>query len=541
MSIKWDEFDPICYEDMVSVLLSRLHPNAQRIDGKGGDGGRDVQIAREQDGQVIEAFELKSFTGRMNSSRRKQVARSLKRAATLAPARWSLVVPIDPTPGEESWFRQLGQGYGFPIAWFGKTWLDEKMSVFPDIRRYFVEGAKDEVFRLLRELREEQARVTDVHDAVGRLRTLRERLHEIDPYYRYEIATGTTAAEGRPADVVFCVGFVDVRVDVYPKYSGATKDRPVTVKVEVVGGPDCEVVQNALNYGLAATIPSGMISSVTVDAPSGLGGSFTEGEINLMPISTKLDEPISIALKVMDGDTLLASCPVHLVERTVGIRGAVVTGADSTGWLQTRLRVDVAARELKSQLWLDPKPAMPAALVPLIRWLKACQPPNCLAICWPDGSETHSEIQSPLLIDQSLGRLVEALAFLQEHSDIYWEMPPTLTAEEGAEIVEAAALLKGETVDLTWKSLNLSLDWCGPKLEELVDGRPRQFLIEHGGLLKLEGGTIPMGRIRTYIESARLADPGGVRHALESGSVARVQLVPGDSNKAKQIRIISQT
>lgn len=101
MSIKWDEFDPGGYEDMVSVLLNRLHPNAQRIDGKGGDGGRDVQIACGQDGQVIEAFELKSFTGRMNSSRRKQVARSLKRAATLAPSRWSLVVPIDPTPGGE--------------------------------------------------------------------------------------------------------------------------------------------------------------------------------------------------------------------------------------------------------------------------------------------------------------------------------------------------------------------------------------------------------------------------------------------------------
>ena len=147
------------------------------------------------------------------------------------------------------------------------------------------------------------------------------------------------------------------------------------------------------------------------------------------------------------------------------------------------------------------------------------------------------------MIDQSLGRLVEALAFLQERSGIYWEISPTLTAEEGAEIVAAAALLKGETVDLTWKTLKLSLDGWGPELEELVNGRPRQFLIEHGGLLELEGVTIPMGRIRTYIESARLADPGGVRladpggvrRALESGSVVRVQLVPGDSNKAKRI------
>jgi hypothetical protein len=35
---------PDVYEDMVAVLISRLHLEAQRIDGSGGDGGRDVQL-----------------------------------------------------------------------------------------------------------------------------------------------------------------------------------------------------------------------------------------------------------------------------------------------------------------------------------------------------------------------------------------------------------------------------------------------------------------------------------------------------------------
>ncbi len=43
MPIRWDDLGPQKYEDMVSVLLSRLDPDAQRIDGKGGDGGRDVE------------------------------------------------------------------------------------------------------------------------------------------------------------------------------------------------------------------------------------------------------------------------------------------------------------------------------------------------------------------------------------------------------------------------------------------------------------------------------------------------------------------
>ena len=343
MSIRWDELERQRYEDMVSVLLSRLHPDAQRIDGKGGDGGRDVQIR--------DAFELKSFTGRMTSGRRKQVAHSLKRAAALGPARWTLVVPIDPTPKEESWFRELRQGYCFPIAWFGKTWLDEKMAAFPDIRRYFLEGAKDEVYRLLRDIREEQARVTDVHGAVVRLRTLNARLNEIDPHYRYELSTGTTAASSRPTDVVLSVSFADVRVDVYPKYVDAAKDRPISINVKVVFGPADEVVQNALNYGLEAAIPPHMISGVTVDAPSGLGGSFKEAEIVLLPTNSTLDEPITLTLDILDGERLIASWPVHLTERTGGFKGSILSGTDSTGWLQTRLRVDVEAQELEAKFW----------------------------------------------------------------------------------------------------------------------------------------------------------------------------------------------
>ena len=520
---------------MVSVLLSRLHPDAQRIDGKGGDGGRDVQIARGQDGQITEAFELKSFTGRMTSGRRKQVANSLERAAALQPARWTLVVPIDPTPTEESWFRKLGTGYCFPTEWMGMTWLDEKMSASPDIRRYFVEGANDEVVQLLQELRQEQARVTDVPDAVGRLRPLRQRLNEIDPYYRYEISTGTTAADSRPADVVLSVSFGDVRVDVYPKYSGAVEDRPITINVKVVVGPDDEVVQNALDYGLEVTIPPRMISSVTVDAPSGLGGSFTEAEIDLLSTRTRLDEPVTLALKVLDGDTLLAICPVHLSEQTRGLRGSVVTGTDSTGWLQAHLKVDVAAGELEVKFRLSPKPAMPAALVPLFRWLRAYQPPHYLAISWPGGSESRGEIRIPHLIDESLGRVVEALAFLQDRSGIHWEMPPSLTLEEGREIVTAAMLLKGESIDLTWRSINLSLHRWGPELEELVNGRPQQLICEHDSWFELGGVPIPIGRIRTYFESARFADPGAVQRALASGLVPRLRLVPGDSDKAKRV------
>ena len=527
------------YEDMVSVLLSRLHPEAQRIDGKGGDGGRDVQIVRGQNNQIIHAFELKSFTGRIEKTRRRQVVRSLERAAGLKPVQWTLVVPIDPTPSEDRWFRRLGKDYCFPIKWLGRTWLDEKMSVFPDIRRYFLEGAKDEVYDLLRELGKEQARITGVPDAMDRFRNLQTRLNEIDPHYRYELSTRTTAANSGPTNVVLSASYDDVRIDVYPKYSGAAIDRPITIKVKLAIGQDDDLVENALNYGLGATIPPSMVSSVTVDAPSGLGGNFAEAEISLLPTNSTLDEPISLALDIMDDDRLIASWPVHLTERTGGLKGSILTGSDSTEWLQTRLRVDVEARKLEANFWLDPKSAMPAALVPLFRWMGACQPPHRLAFRWPGGIAMSTQIRTRFLVDEGLGRLVEALAYLQDRRGIYWAFSPSLTPEEGHEIVMAVTLLKGESIDFTWKMLNLSLDHWGPGLEELLDGCARSVLIEQDMWLDMEGVKVPIGRVRTHISSARLADPGAVERALTSGQVSHLRLVPGDIDEARRVMVSS--
>ncbi len=537
MSIQWDRLEPRIYENMVSVLLSRLNPDAQRIDGKGGDGGRDVQIVGGQNSHIVDAFELKSFTGRMKPTQRRQVVRSLKRAASLEPAQWTLIVPIDPTPTEDQWFRELGREYCFPIKWFGKTWLDNRMAAFPDIRRYFLEGAKDEVFRLLREIREEQARITGVHDAVDRFRTLRGRLNEIDPHYRYEIATGTEAVNSWPTDVVFSVGFRDIRVDVYPKYLGATKDRPVTVNVKILVDTDDEVVQNAFNYGLETTIPPHMVNSVTLDAPFGMAGDLTETELTLSPINS-LDEPVTLSLDIMDRDIIVASWPVRLTERTSGLRGSTLTGADSTGWLQARIMVDAETKGLEAKLWFNPQSTMPEALLPLFRWVDACKPPYHLRFRWQGRLEPRIEIRKPFVVDDSLSRVVEALAYLQNRCGIHWEMSPSLTIEEGQQIVAAATMLREETIDFTWKSWTLRLDHTELALKELMDDHSRAFLSRQDVRIELEGVTVAIVRTQTRLESARIANLGAVERSFKSGSVPHLNLVPGESDKGQRVAVL---
>ena len=537
MSNRWDDLEAGKYEDMVSVLLSRLHPEAHRIDGKGGDGGRDVQIVHGPDGRILRAFELKSFTGRVTGSRRRQVERSLKRAAELRPEQWTLVVPIDPTPGEDKWFSALGVDYRFPIDWFGKTWLDDKMSAFSDIRRYFVEGAKDEVYRLLREIQHEQARITDVPEGMARLRTLRERLNEIDPYYRYEMATVTAKSNRWPSDVVFSVLSGNVRVDVYPKYSGAVEDRPVSLSFTLALEPGDLAIRDSLGYGREVTILERMISDLVIDAPAGLGGSFAGVELDLLPLDTHLGGPIAIALDVIDGDDLLASCQVHLTTRTGGPKGAIFTGTDSTGWLELRLQWNLVDEELEVQFHLNPTPVMPAALVPLCRWLDAFQPQRCLKIRGCEGGELSIEVERTIVEDGMLGKFVEALAYLQESSGIYQEMPTSLTNKDVEEIITVAALARGEIIDFTWDSF--TLPWFGwtPELEELANGGVRQFLFEYEMSLDFEGMEFSIGRVRTHIRSARLADPEATRRDLASEVVPTLRLVPADSDQGQRMLV----
>lgn len=87
-AVQWETVPQETYDDMVAVLLNTQDDEAERLDGRGGDGGRDVQLRR--DGR-LDLFELKSFTGRLGKEqgRRAQVERSLKRAAQLDPDSWT--------------------------------------------------------------------------------------------------------------------------------------------------------------------------------------------------------------------------------------------------------------------------------------------------------------------------------------------------------------------------------------------------------------------------------------------------------------------
>lgn len=79
--MSWEQQDLKRTERGIQMLLRRVHPGLRSYDGAAGDSGRDATLVTG-DGRTV--FEVKSF-GRLTSSRRTQVERSLRQAVASAP------------------------------------------------------------------------------------------------------------------------------------------------------------------------------------------------------------------------------------------------------------------------------------------------------------------------------------------------------------------------------------------------------------------------------------------------------------------------
>ena len=281
------------------------------------------------------------------------------------------------------------------------------------------------------------------------------------------------------------------------------------------------------------SIPDKAVRNVTLDAPGGLGGSSSEGELSIGPSRTMLGEPFTLSFDVETKDRLLASWQVQVDEGTAGLRGVTFRGRDLTGWLHVRLRHDPKEREVRTTFEITPAPVLPATLGSFFRWLEAFRPPHYLVVRGPKGMEVRTEIQEALSEPPPV-RLVEALAYLQEQTNSFFPMPPDVSKEETEAIFSAEALLKGESVDFTWGSISLTFTRAGPELEMLLDGHPQAFTVDSEEWIEIDESRIPIGRIRTEIPSAILANHGQVRAMLASGSVAEARLVPGETETGRR-------
>ncbi|EDX22849.1 hypothetical protein [Streptomyces sp. Mg1] len=268
VGVPWDELakNPNASEALVTMLVLRLRPRAQEVDGVGGDGGRDL-LEYSEVNELIN-YEVKSFTGRMTQTRRRQVRRSLISSARHQPDHWDLMVPISPNPSELTWFNGLRKEFPFVRDWRGRNWLDQRFAEHPDLVRYALQGSGDYILERIAEARAERdVLLGGIPDLVKRYQALQNRAQEISPHYTMRT---TTSPDG------------DTVVQLLPKAPDSHDRAPIRFTGQVTfrrDDPEDEQrrwqFEDAIRFGGDIHIGSANLGAFTVDAPSELGISGT--------------------------------------------------------------------------------------------------------------------------------------------------------------------------------------------------------------------------------------------------------------------------
>ncbi len=527
----WEGLGRETFEDMVAVLLSRLYPTAQRIDGSGGDGGRDVQIPTE-DG--LEIFQLKSQTGRMSSSRRRQVERSLERASQHSPAKWFLVIPIDPTTRELEWFEQLVEPYGFECRWLGQTWLDGELAQKSEIARYYAHGDRYELSEFLELLSginpslvpEEEGILGAAADSA---QGIVDHLNVLDPHFVFGLAS-------RPDS--------GVHVSVIPRYPGAERDRsPFSVTVDF---PDTEegesaqqALQDTLDYGTACIVSSEFISELVINVPAGLGAELEGYEMTLGGPTAGLEDEVRVMLKAIDGGgVMLAQLALDAHEVSTGVRGVLISLVDKSKAVTAEIRIDVSELALSLRwAYLPPDAFFPLDVLPAVKFAAALEGGAQLAVDFNE--ETHGPgdpgpFQSAVPGEAAqYARFLEHLANVQIKKGSFFEVRNEFTPEQAAAIEEASRLLNGEKLEGTWESLSIQIAPEGQEAFEAALGNSSPIHdMQTGGVLSIniQDNEVLIGQVNHVFDPARVLSWDEAEGSEPPGTTT-LTLVPADSNR----------
>lgn len=535
MEVSWeDKQTQARYEEMISTLIKRVHPSAQRIDGSGGDGGRDLQV-HEPDGITI--YELKSFTGRLNQGgRKRQIAQSLQKAARHRPDTWRLVVPIDPTPSEDQWFQKLTHQYPFTCQWYGLTWLNVQISQRPEIARYFLEGYEAKVLHMLRELKAEEAGTKNSHLALTQIKSIQSRLNQSDPYFRYEFATWANDSVQVDGSVM-TVRTRDGCIDVVPRYATALDDRPITFHAQVKGerGSDSAIsmLEESIDYGEPTTLTPVIMDRISIDAPGGLSAELRNATLQIEPLQEALEIPILLHATIVDGtdSRVLGVHEFSIRMRTSGRKGAVLFGSDVTGLINIEIRFRLDDPTLNITLGFHYEEVLPSIARKATEWLEIFRAPNqvCVDVGAPLRRIGQSEIPQSI-ISEHTSELFRACETVQERAGVSFPIPRNLSREESKLFLLAGRWLSDEEVQFTWKKMRFTCDSVVDILDHIPLSGSVSLLLAERREFEFRGRVLPLG-IRARKIQAKLGNAEEIKQAIE-GSVPEVsiELHPGDSN-----------
>jgi hypothetical protein len=512
------------YEDMVAVLISRLHPEARRVDGSGGDAGRDVLLPLPTG---LEIFELKSFTGRVGKKQREQIKSSLKKASSHSPSAWHLVVPIDPTPGESTWFEKMVNDLEitFPCDWLGQTWLDGHIANHLELPRYYIEGTAEEIVEALMVLQSEQAYLAGgLPDAIQRISRLTARLNELDPHYLFGYSTDPATG---------------TKITIIPRYPGAEQDAPLTIRASFQfpdtddGRAAADALRESVDYGIPTTVSADFVTEISVQGISGLGDPFT-GQLAIGQSGLPAGDLPQMALRVVDDRGFsVTQLPLKVISRTAGLHGGELKFTDYSGAVHVSMRGDVTTRRFSLNYHYKPDgDALPCIIRPAIKFLSELHAGRSVIVLINNEHFAPPVVPSVDLSSQDAfefyAQLAYALDDIQRKSGVYFPMPTTVSMEEYQNIVMASRLFAGETLTSEWESAQITVRAEGlSNIMELARNEVSGLWVNAEFVLSLDGREYTLGLVSRTHATARLDSVPELPADIAPDAEVELTLVPG--------------
>lgn len=320
------------------------------------------------------------------------------------------------------------------------------------------------------------------------------------------------------------------------------------IRLTIVAQPGSELAQqlNDLNrYGSPLIAPVGTVTC-EADLPGGLGGTQSGGSVTIFPARDANTRDYDLRVQVLDeGDTVLAETLVRMQPPTRGFSGCGVrlVGVERNGAFELEIRGDLDAGMWHVSASMSPTRiagVAPSLLLAGLKLLFNVRPPNQLRFAAPFGPVTHPAIRIPEVLAASdeaeaVCDIVESLDVIQRHTPMQILVPDltSVTTWAVTQWSEAASLLRGEVLTVSWQSLKVHLHpGVLPDYQQSTSVLLRERL-----LVTVEDEQIDLGIRQVHLPGAQLDPASQERHEdhidvriVPSGSdLATVRYVPQEA------------
>ena len=528
----------------MAVLVAQDHPNVIRRKPASGDGGIDLLIP-DGDGFIVQ--QIKGFADRIKGPQRRQIKASwdemcrdprLDRPIT----GWHLVVPTNPTPGEQAWFEEFTVGAAFPCEWRGEVHWDSLASKHPHVVDYYFGGGRDRI-------RSRATAMVDPGEALSALdvaashEKMRAVLNRDDPHYQYFFQESRTSP--RPEELPPCVlarttALTDgtfLTVMVVPRHDHALADEPITGSLNVTVVDESLVESVSANFerfrrfGSAVEFPEGTVT-MELSAPGGLGGTFVGGSARIVPAPPSERAKWRIGVSDPRGKSI-TELRFETVTLSSGTDGALSVLVDESETIEAEIqieKIDGDTGRLGATFSMRSLVHRPASeILEAVRFLNQLRAPNRCVIRPRHGRQVFATIpidSDEAIVPDWLATFVDDLDEVQEIAEFTIKVPEDITDGFVSDLHAFARMLRGETVSGTWTDVVFELKPGVSRAEaEQTMGDGGVLVHEQGVTLEFDEGAVDLGRVQTVFASARV-DP------LQLRDSRKVRVIPGPDDTA---------